>query len=80
MPFPKLSLTQIGDKEVAVVAGESHKLDHFQQHLIAAGHTCERQAAPFQLVYRGTHYEISEWLLVHGDIHEVSEIVRECWP
>lgn len=80
MPFPKLSLIQIADKEVAVVAGEDHKLEHFQQHLEAAGHACHLQTEPFGLAFKGHLHETHRWLLVHGDLHDVSEIVRECWP
>lgn len=80
MPFPKISLTQMRDKEVAVIVAETHKLEHFKQHLVAAGHSCEMMTTPFDIVYGGVHYESNDWLLVRGDIHEVSEIIRECWP
>jgi hypothetical protein len=80
MPFPKVSMTQIADKQVAVVVAEVHKLDHFKEHLIAAGYACTFQSEPFGIAFGGDHHEASRWLLVHGDIHDVSEIVRECWP
>ena len=80
MPFPKVSMTQIADKEVSVVTADPAKLNHFTEHLVAAGHACDLQSEPFSIAYKGNLYEASQWLKVHGDIHDVSEIVRECWP
>lgn len=80
MPFPKLSMIQIADKQVAIAVAEDPKLEHFKQHLDAAGYQSEIQTGTFQIVFRTDSYKASRVLMVHGDIHEVSEVIRECWP
>jgi hypothetical protein len=80
MPFPKVSMTQIAEKQVAVVVADESKLDHIKEHLVAGGFACVNEDDSFRIAFKNEQFEAARWLSVHGDIHDVSEVVRECWP
>jgi hypothetical protein len=80
MPFLKVSMTQIADKQVAVVVGDESKLNHIRDHLVAGGFVCMVESDPFRIAFKNEHFEAAHWLSVNGDIHDISEVVRQCWP